>query len=155
MSYVVVVDRRADFKWAKDGLQIITTRDFIATPEATRPKAPRVINLSRDYAYLGFGYYCSLLAEARGNKVIPTVRTLLDLSQKSLYRFALPELEARVRALTRRGTGQATRIEYGVLSYDQAERVVKVHGQLVDLSAREMAVLEVLLLRLPVHDSAF
>ena len=61
--------------------------------------------------------------------------------------FALPELEARVRALTRRGTGQATRIEYGVLSYDQAERVVKVHGQLVDLSAREMAVLEVLLLR--------
>jgi len=61
--------------------------------------------------------------------------------------FALPELEARVRALTRRGTGQATLIEMGPLTYDQTERVVKVHGQLVDLSAREMAVLEVLLLR--------
>jgi two-component system OmpR family response regulator/two-component system response regulator TctD len=61
--------------------------------------------------------------------------------------FALPELEARVRALTRRGTGQATRIELGALSYDQAERTVKVHGQLIDLSAREMAVLEVLMLR--------
>jgi two-component system OmpR family response regulator len=61
--------------------------------------------------------------------------------------FALPELEARVRALTRRGTGQATRIELGALSYDQAERMVKVHGQLIDLSAREIAVLEVLLLR--------
>jgi two-component system OmpR family response regulator/two-component system response regulator TctD len=61
--------------------------------------------------------------------------------------FALPELEARVRALTRRGTGQATRIELGALSYDQSERMVKVHGQLIDLSAREMAVLEVLLLR--------
>jgi two-component system OmpR family response regulator/two-component system response regulator TctD len=61
--------------------------------------------------------------------------------------FALPELEARVRALTRRGTGQATRIEVGALSYDQAERMAKVNGQLVDLSAREMAVLEVLLLR--------
>ncbi|HTY03258.1 MAG TPA: response regulator transcription factor [Rhodocyclaceae bacterium] len=61
--------------------------------------------------------------------------------------FALPELEARVRALTRRGTGQATRIEVGALSYDQSERIVKVGGQLVDLSAREMAVLEVLLLR--------
>jgi two-component system OmpR family response regulator len=61
--------------------------------------------------------------------------------------FALPELEARVRALTRRGTGQATRIELGALTYDQAERMVKVHGQLIDLSAREMAVLEVLLLR--------
>jgi two-component system OmpR family response regulator/two-component system response regulator TctD len=61
--------------------------------------------------------------------------------------FALPELEARVRALTRRGTGQATRIELGALSYDQSERIVKVNGQMVDLSAREMAVLEVLLLR--------
>lgn len=62
--------------------------------------------------------------------------------------FALPELEARVRALTRRGTGQATRIEIGNLVYDQAERIAKVNGQLIDLSAREMAVLEVLLLRL-------
>jgi two-component system OmpR family response regulator len=61
--------------------------------------------------------------------------------------FALPELEARVRALTRRGTGQATRIEVGALSYDQTERMVKMNDQLVDLSAREMAVLEVLLLR--------
>jgi two-component system OmpR family response regulator/two-component system response regulator TctD len=61
--------------------------------------------------------------------------------------FALPELEARVRALTRRGTGQATRIELGALCYDQTEHVVKVHGQIIDLSAREMAVLEVLLLR--------
>jgi len=61
--------------------------------------------------------------------------------------FALPELEARVRALTRRGTGQATRIELGALSYDQTERIVKADGQLVDLSAREMAVLEILMLR--------
>jgi two-component system OmpR family response regulator/two-component system response regulator TctD len=61
--------------------------------------------------------------------------------------FALPELEARVRALTRRGTGQTTRIEFGALSYDQAERVARSNGQLVDLSARELAVLEVLLLR--------
>ncbi len=61
--------------------------------------------------------------------------------------FALPELEARVRALTRRGTGHATRIEFGNLCYDQSERIVKVSGQLVDLSAREMAVLEVLMLR--------
>ena len=61
--------------------------------------------------------------------------------------FALPELEARVRALTRRGTGQPTRIEFGPLAYDQAERTVSVQGQLLDLSAREVGVLEVLLLR--------
>lgn len=61
--------------------------------------------------------------------------------------FALPELEARVRALTRRGTGQATRIEFGPLAYDQAQRVVSANGLLLELSARETGVLEVLLLR--------
>lgn len=48
--------------------------------------------------------------------------------------FALPELEARVRALTRRGTGQPRCIELGALTYDQADRVVKINGQLVELS---------------------
>ena len=61
--------------------------------------------------------------------------------------FALPELEARVRALTRRGTGQPRCIEIGQLSYDQADRVVKIGGQLVELSAREVGLLEIFLLR--------
>lgn len=61
--------------------------------------------------------------------------------------FALPELEARVRALTRRGTGQPRCIEVGRLSYDQADRVVKINGQVVELSAREVALLEVFILR--------
>ncbi|HEY6898962.1 MAG TPA: response regulator transcription factor [Rhodocyclaceae bacterium] len=61
--------------------------------------------------------------------------------------FALPELEARVRALTRRGTGQPRKIELGPITYDQAERVVTADGHLVELSARELGVLEILMLR--------
>lgn len=61
--------------------------------------------------------------------------------------FALPELEARVRALTRRGTGQPRCIEVGGVSYDQADRVVKINGQVVEFSAREIGLLEVFILR--------
>ncbi len=61
--------------------------------------------------------------------------------------FALPELEARVRALTRRGTAMPNRIEFGCLSYDQGERVARCDDQILDLSARELALLEILLLR--------
>ena len=32
-----------------------------------------VINLSNDYSYNSEGYYCSLLAQTRGHKVIPGV----------------------------------------------------------------------------------
>lgn len=61
--------------------------------------------------------------------------------------FALPELEARVRALTRRGTALPSRIEFGCLSFDQGERIASCDGQILDLSARELALLEILLLR--------
>lgn len=61
--------------------------------------------------------------------------------------FALPELEARVRALTRRGTGMPTRIDFGPLTYDQADRVARINGQVADFSARELGLLEILLLR--------
>lgn len=61
--------------------------------------------------------------------------------------FALQELEARVRALLRRGPGAAAAIIlYGPLAYDFAARHVTAHGRALDLSARERAVLESLLL---------
>ncbi len=61
--------------------------------------------------------------------------------------FALPELEARVRALTRRGTAQSKLLEFGCLSYDQGERSARCNGRILDLSARELALLEILMLR--------
>lgn len=62
--------------------------------------------------------------------------------------FALSELEARVRALTRRGAGGGpTIIKHGPLSYDQVGRIAYINEQMLDLSARELGLLEVLLQR--------
>ena len=62
--------------------------------------------------------------------------------------FALEELKARVRALTRRGpTGSTTLVEYGGLTYDRIGRVARVAGRSLDLSARELVILELLLRR--------
>lgn len=62
--------------------------------------------------------------------------------------FSLQELEARVRALTRRGMGGASgTIKHGPMVYDQAGRVATIDGQMIELSARELGLLEVLLQR--------
>lgn len=62
--------------------------------------------------------------------------------------FALEELEARVRALTRRGLGAASNvIRHGPLSFDATGRVCYIDDKLVELSARELGLLEVLLQR--------
>jgi len=62
--------------------------------------------------------------------------------------FSLQELEARVRALTRRGLGTASNvIRHGSLTFDATGRVAYINDQMVDLSARELSLLEVLLQR--------
>jgi len=62
--------------------------------------------------------------------------------------FSLQELEARVRALTRRGMGGTSHtIRHGPLVYDQAGRVATLNDRMVELSARELGLLEVLLQR--------
>lgn len=62
--------------------------------------------------------------------------------------FELAELEARVRALTRRSTGTTPTIQCGFLIYDQVGRVAQIQGQSLDLSAREIGLLEILLNRM-------
>jgi two-component system OmpR family response regulator len=62
--------------------------------------------------------------------------------------FALSELEARVRALTRRAAGSAqTVLKHGPLTLDPAGHVAYLNEQMLDLSARELSLLEILLQR--------
>ena len=62
--------------------------------------------------------------------------------------FILAELEARVRALIRRGqAGGSAVISVGGLHFDSANRSARYHDISLNLSARELAVLEVLMLK--------
>lgn len=62
--------------------------------------------------------------------------------------FDLAELEARVRSLLRRASSSpAPVLRHGTLSLDTVGRRVEINGEGLDLSARELALLETLLLR--------
>ena len=62
--------------------------------------------------------------------------------------FELAELEARVRALTRRGmAGGPTLLRHGSLTYDQVGRIARLNGEPLELSAREVSLLEIFLSR--------
>jgi two-component system OmpR family response regulator len=62
--------------------------------------------------------------------------------------FELSELEARVRALARRGkAGKPTLLGLGELTFDRTAQVARLHGEPLDLTPRESAFLEILLER--------
>jgi two-component system OmpR family response regulator len=62
--------------------------------------------------------------------------------------FSLDELQARVRALLRRGHGSAAPVlTYRELSFDPATRTASISGHALPLSLHELSVLEVLIRR--------
>ena len=99
-DWVILVDSAKDFPNADTPHKVITTRDYLARANLFQGARPKIINLSRSIAYQSRGYYCSLLAEARGHRIIPSTETMIDLGNRQLYALALPELDdALMRAL--------------------------------------------------------
>jgi glutathione synthase/RimK-type ligase-like ATP-grasp enzyme len=92
-DWVIIVDSSKDFPNADTPHKVISTKDYLARASLFRGQRPKIINLSRSFAYQTRGYYCSLLAEARGHRVIPSVETMVDLGARQLYAQALPELD--------------------------------------------------------------
>ncbi|MEW5972222.1 MAG: RimK family protein [Pseudomonadota bacterium] len=96
---LLIIAQPKDWKNDLPGASVITPRDYLSGACLPAGRRTRVLNLCRSYRYLSEGYYCSLLAEARGHRVIPSVRTTQDLSRKSIYLLGLEDIDLR-KALT-------------------------------------------------------
>ena len=105
-GWVILVDQPKDFPNADTPHKVITTSEYLARPRLFDIGRPKLVNLSRSYAYQSKGYYASLLAEARGHRVVPTVETMLELREAKLYEHALPELEDELNRCARRADVQ-------------------------------------------------
>ncbi len=97
-NFVIVTDRDSDWRQYFPSEQVVTVDqylqpDFIASRGVDKHRSMQVINLCRDYAYMGHGYYCSLLAQARGHRVIPTVMAMNDITQPLLMSLSLLSLD--------------------------------------------------------------
>jgi len=101
-GWVILVDQPKDLPNADTPHKVITTSEYLARPKLFDAGRPKLVNLSRSYAYQSKGYYASLLAEARGHRVVPTVETMLELREAKLYEHALPDLEDELNKCARK-----------------------------------------------------
>jgi glutathione synthase/RimK-type ligase-like ATP-grasp enzyme len=92
-SWVLVVSQPRDLAARDLPHVVVTSEDYVARPFMFAGAPQKIINLARSYRYQTAGYYCSLLAEARGHRVLPSVETILELRSRPHYEHALPELE--------------------------------------------------------------
>lgn len=93
----------------------------------------KIINLCRNYKYLSNGYYSSLLAEARGHSVIPTVKAINDLSRSFLYSLETEDLNNDIQKAFKNqppGDGVTITIYFGKTDKEPLQDVAR---QIFDL----------------------
>ncbi len=127
MTILVVVSHPRDWPFEIAGTRVVTARDYLTDPAYSETQSARVLNLCRTDRYQGRGYYVSLLAEARGHRPLPEVKTLGDLQSCEPPERLLPPAfgEQLQRALSANGEqsfvfdalfGRAARKQYDTLA---------------------------------------
>ena len=92
-DWILIADDLRDLAALGAPFRMMTTRDYVLQPKLLSGSRPKIINLARSYNYQTDGYYASLLGEARGHRVIPTVETMLDLYDRDMHEDAISVLE--------------------------------------------------------------
>ncbi|MBS0555959.1 MAG: RimK family protein [Proteobacteria bacterium] len=112
---VIVVEKASDWGSYFPSDNVVAAQDYLKEAIGKDDERVQVINLCRSYKYLGVGYYVSLLAEARGHKVIPSVRTINDLRKRALYGLDIEDLNQKLSNFLPAGGRDTT--DLGVLVY--------------------------------------
>jgi len=95
MRAVFVTDQKQDWFEVPDAA-VLTARRYLAEPESGRDDSARVLNLCSTGRYQGRGYYVSLLAEARGQRPLPDVKTIGDLKSDAYVQALSAQLDPLV-----------------------------------------------------------
>ncbi len=138
---IVIVEKLKDWNSYYPVEQLMTPQDYLVnwdeTHHAKRDSNERIkiINLCRNYKYLSNGYYCSLLAEARGHSVIPSIKAINDLSKSFLYSLQTEDLDLAIqKAFKNHSTSEDLTISiyFGKTDKEQLQDVAR---QIFDLFA--------------------
>jgi glutathione synthase/RimK-type ligase-like ATP-grasp enzyme/gamma-glutamyl:cysteine ligase YbdK (ATP-grasp superfamily) len=108
----VVVSERDDAEGFPDAL-VATAQGYIEGSGDTAAPQALVVNLCRTLGYGSDGYYVSLLADARGQQVLPRLETAAGVADpyaryRALQEAGFPTLDAAEMAVRRRSAGATT-----------------------------------------------
>ncbi|MBW8905938.1 MAG: RimK family protein [Betaproteobacteria bacterium] len=93
MKALIVVNREDDWPHAIPGAAVTTAKSYLTGPAANNEHYRQVVNLCRCARTDDAGFYVSLLAEARGQRPLPTAKALEDLHASPANAPAVREIE--------------------------------------------------------------
>ena len=96
MKALIVVNRENDWPHQIPGAAVATAKSYLTGPAANSDQYRQVVNLCRCARTDDAGFYVSLLAEARGQRPLPSAKALEELHGSPANAGAVREIEALV-----------------------------------------------------------
>ncbi|MDQ9170427.1 RimK family protein [Oxalobacteraceae bacterium R-40] len=93
MNTLLIVGHRRDWPYSIPGTKVVPARLYLSDPAYSNLPNTRVINLCRSYAYQTRGYYVAMLAEARDQFPVPSVKAIEDIESDSIIRRLAEHLD--------------------------------------------------------------
>jgi len=90
---IVVINQ--PHKWTFDDINatVISVKEYITNPAYQSNTDLRIFNLCSSYQYQSYGYYVSLLASARGQRVVPSATTIRDFRIMNVVKSFASDIE--------------------------------------------------------------
>lgn len=120
MNLIVVTDQLQDW-FQLPGASVVTARHYLADAVAAQAGDASVLNLCRSGRYQGRGYYVSLLAEARGHRPVPEVKSIEDLKAEAFVQTVAARLDTLVQDTLRHDGSDRFELD-AYLGRDPAQR---------------------------------
>jgi glutathione synthase/RimK-type ligase-like ATP-grasp enzyme len=132
MPKLIVVEKPESWKFNLEDVEVVSPDKYLSEESYQSAKRLKVINLCKSYHYQSEGYYVSLLAEARGHKVLPGVSTIQDFRFPSILREDSLDFDELIQNTFK--NDPYDRVEFSIyFGSTQAEHLNKLGLQLFQL----------------------
>ncbi|MEC7643903.1 MAG: RimK-like ATPgrasp N-terminal domain-containing protein, partial [Pseudomonadota bacterium] len=103
----LIINDISDWQPYYPSQSLLTANEYLQTPAAGKS---HILNLCDYLSYLSTGYYVSLLAEARGQRVLPSVNTINDLNNFNHYQLLANPVDKAASKYLAKQTGSTMQL---------------------------------------------
>lgn len=97
MKFLIVIDNPESLKINLPNTEIVSANSYLTEEKYSDKNNFKVFNLCKSYKYQSYGYYVSLLAEARGHKPVPSISTIQDIKNNSIVKIESEEIDELIQ----------------------------------------------------------